>query len=216
MTGLPAPAQSAARASLVQLNMRQLAFIGVAMLAAACAQRPATATPSPLPPPPAATAPAFASTTVILVRHAEKADASADPVLSAAGAQRAALLADSLAHAGISAIVVTQFQRTRLTAQPLASRLGITPSVVAAGSPGVDHAAAVAALIRDRFAGQTVLVVGHSNSVPAIIKALGVTAAVAIADWEYDDLFVVKFDAAGQPALVRSRYGAASMAPAAP
>jgi phosphohistidine phosphatase SixA len=171
---------------------------------------------------PAGTTPAPASgpgappnTTIILVRHAEKVDASADPLLSEAGTRRAGALADSLAHAGISGIIVTQFQRTRLTAQPLASRLGLEPVVVTAGGAG-DHANAVVSVIRDRFAGRTVLVVGHSNSVPAIVHALGITGAVAIPDWEYDDMFVVKTDAAGKPTLVRSRYGVASMAPAAP
>ena len=156
------------------------------------------------------------NTTIILVRHAEKADPGADPVLSDAGARRAGVLADSLAHAGISGIIVTQFQRTRLTAQPLATRLVIEPVVVAAGGPVADHANAVVAMIRERFAGRTVLVVGHSNSVPAIIHALGVSPDVTIPDWEYDDIFVVKTNAAGHPALVRSRYGTPSMAPAAP
>jgi phosphohistidine phosphatase SixA len=159
---------------------------------------------------------AAANTTIILVRHAEKADASADPALSAAGARRAQALADSLARRGISGIVVTQFQRTRLTAQPLATRLGIEPVVVPAAGAMTDHAAAVAAVIRERFAGKTVLVVGHSNSVPAIVSALGIAAPVTIPDWEYDDMFVVTTDAAGRASLARSRYGTASAAPTTP
>lgn len=168
------------------------------------------------PPRGASAASAPPGTTIILVRHAEKADASADPVLSEAGARRARALADSLARRGISGIVVTQFQRTRLTAQPLASRLGVEPVVVQAGGAMADHARAVVAVIRERFAGKTVLVVGHSNSVPAIIRALGIEAPVEIPDWEYDDLYVVTADAAGRATLARSRYGTASMAPAAP
>lgn len=153
------------------------------------------------------------NTRVILVRHAEKADATADPVLSDAGQERARALADSLAHSGIAGIIVTQLQRTRLTAQPLASRLGLVPAVVPAGAPGVDHAAAVAAMIRERFAGKTVLVVGHSNTVPAIIRALGVSDAVTIPDGEYDDLFVVTTGATGGATLARSRYGEPAAAP---
>ena len=168
-------------------------------------QWPAAAPPAP------ASGPAIApNTTVILVRHAEKADTTSDPTLSAAGVARANALADSLAHSGISGIIVTQLQRTRLTAEPLASRLGLVPVVVPVGAPGTDHGAAVAALLRDRFAGKTVLVVGHSNTVPAIIRALGITDAVTIPDWEYDDLFTVHTDAAGRPTLTRSRYGVAS------
>ena len=162
------------------------------------------------PPAPASGGAIPPNTTIILVRHAEKADTTSDPVLSAAGTARAGALADSLAHSGIAGIVVTQLQRTRLTAQPLASRLGLVPVVVQAGAPGVDHAAAVAALIRDHFAGKTVLVVGHSNTVPAIIRALGVTDVVTIPDWEYDDMFTVRTDATGRATLARSRFGVAS------
>ena len=172
--------------------------------------------PAGAPPAPANGPGAAPNTTIILVRHAEKADASADPVLSDAGLRRANVLADSLAHAGISGVIVTQFQRTRLTAGPLATRLGLEPIVVTAGGAAADHAGAVTAIIRDRFAGRTVLVVGHSNSVPAIIRALGVPSDVSIPDWEYDDMFVVKTDATGRASLIRSRYGTASMAPAAP
>jgi broad specificity phosphatase PhoE len=165
-------------------------------------QWPAGAPPSP------ASGPALpANTTVILVRHAEKVDDSSDPVLSAAGTARAVALADSLAHAGISGIIVTQLQRTRLTAQPLATRLGIEPVVVPAGIPGVDHAAAVTATIRDRFAGKTVLVVGHSNTIPAIIRALGVTEAVTIGDGDYGDVFTVNADAGGRISIGRGKLG---------
>ncbi len=190
----------------------QLSFVGAAMLAAACVHSPAvTAVPAAAPVTVAAPA-----TTVILVRHAEKIDASTDPVLSDAGATRAKLLADTLAGSVITGIVVTQFQRTRLTAQPLAMRLGLEPIIVSAAGPGIDHARAVATLVRGRFAGKTVFVVGHSNSVPAIIRALGVTSPVAIPDWKYDDMFVVSLDASGRATLSQSRYGATSIAPAAP
>ena len=64
-------------------------------------------------------------TTVVLVRHAEKVDESADAALSAAGLARAAALGAALEHAGVRAIFVTQFQRTRGTAEPLATRLGL-------------------------------------------------------------------------------------------
>jgi broad specificity phosphatase PhoE len=172
--------------------------------------------PAGPPPVPSGTAGAPPNTTIILVRHAEKADASADPVLSDAGSRRAAALADSLAQRPIAGIVVSQFQRTRLTAQPLATRLGLEPVVVPASGAVAEHASAVAAAIRQRFAGRMVLVVGHSNTVPAIVKALGIETPVAIPDWEYDEMFVVTIDANGRPTLARSRYGIASAAPASP
>ncbi|HEX2778435.1 MAG TPA: histidine phosphatase family protein [Gemmatimonadaceae bacterium] len=159
-----------------------------------------------------ATASSGAETTVILVRHAEKIDASADAALSDAGTRRARALADSLARMRIGGIITTQFQRTQLTAQPLAERLGLTPVIVNAGAGAPDHVAAVVATIRNQFAGRAVLVVGHSNTVPAIIRALGVSEPVTIPDEAYDDFFVVRARPDGTATLVRSRYGEPSSA----
>jgi phosphohistidine phosphatase SixA len=165
------------------------------------------------PPQPASAVTLPPNTRVILVRHAEKADSSADPALSEAGQARARALADSLAGSRVAAIFVSQMQRTRLTAQPLAARLGLEPIVVPVGGPLPEHALAVASAIRARFAGKTVLVVGHSNTVPAIIRALGSGDAVAIPDWEYDDVFTVTSGPGGNVTLTRSRYGQPATAP---
>lgn len=87
-----------------------------------------------------------------------------------------------------------------------------TPIVVPVGGPVADHATGVAALIRDRFAGRTVLVVRHGNTMPAIIRALGITEPVTIADWAYDDMFIVKADAGGRVTFTASKFGVASRA----
>ena len=136
---------------------------------------------------------ASAQKMVILTRHAERADgqatmttasgAPADPKLSAEGEARARKLAAMLGDAGITAMFTTEFIRTKDTAAPLAAKLKITPEVVAT---------AAAATMVDKIkahANDTVFVVGHSNSVPAIIKALG-GPDVTIADTEYDNLFI--------------------------
>lgn len=151
---------------------------------------------------------AQSATTVILVRHAEKVDDSADPVLSDAGAARAEALAEALADAGVSAIITTQFERTRRTAAPLGERVGITPTIVAA--TGRTHVADVAARVRELGPG-TVVVVGHSNTVPAIIRALGGPDVGEIPDSAYDHLFVLALGENGAR-LIRSRYGDASTA----
>jgi broad specificity phosphatase PhoE len=135
---------------------------------------------------------AFAQPTVFVVRHAERADTIAgapakmatDPDLSEAGHARAISLAALLRDAGVGAIFVTEFKRTMQTAAPLAKALGITPTVV----PAKDTAGLTARL---KKAGGNVLVVGHSNTVPDIISALGVTPAVSVADTEFDNLFIV-------------------------
>ncbi len=151
--------------------------------------------------------------TVILVRHAEKAAAPADdPALSAAGSQRARDLAAALADAGVDAIVTTQFLRTRATAAPLAHAIGREPIVVAAGADVHAHAEAVAAAVRARPAGETVLVVGHSNTIPAIIEALGGPRFADLCDQQYSSLFVLELPASRSPRLIRASYGASDPA----
>lgn len=131
---------------------------------------------------------------VIVVRHAERADggatpgnsmtASPDPQLSDAGKARAQKLALMLADAGVMAIYTTEYLRTRDTAAPLAAKIGVTAEVVMARD-----ADALVAKVKSHTSG-AVLVVGHSNTVPAIIKALG-GSIVSVGDDEYDSLFFV-------------------------
>ena len=154
---------------------------------------------------PASAQTAATTTTVILVRHAEKASSPADdPPLNRAGEERARDLAQAVRDAGISAIITTQFARTRATSQPIAAALGITPTVVAATN--TKHVQDVVAEIR-KHAGQTVLVVGHSNTVPAIVEALGAKRPPAICDSQYDNLYVVTVPPSGAVGTVRAKYG---------
>jgi broad specificity phosphatase PhoE len=151
--------------------------------------------------------PASAQVTVILTRHAEKAATPPkDPPLTSAGEKRANLLASTLADARVDAIFVTELQRTQQTAAPLAARVHVTPTVI----PAADTNALVKA-IRERQNG-VVVVVGHSNTVPAIIAALG-GPAVTIADNEYDNLYVLTLDGA-KNSLLQLRFGDPSRAPA--
>jgi broad specificity phosphatase PhoE len=146
------------------------------------------------------------ATTVLLVRHAEKAaEPAADPPLTPDGEARAQALVTVARDAGVTAIVTTQFQRTRLTAAPLAQALGITAEVV--NARGTDHPREVARLVLERHAGETVLVVGHSNTIPDIVAALGAPHPGVIADSTHDNLFIVTVPAEGKARLVRARYG---------
>lgn len=143
---------------------------------------------------------------VILVRHAERAaEPAGDPGLSEVGAARAQALERALRDAGVTAIVTTQLRRTRETAMPLATARGITPEAVSTIGAGPAHVASVVAAVR-KHPGGVVLVVGHSNTIPAIITALGGPAMPDLCDFAFSDLFVI---APGEGArLVRSRYGA--------
>ena len=151
------------------------------------------------------------TTTVVVVRHAEKAAEPAnDPPLTAAGQARAEALVDAVRGMPVRAVVSTNFARTRSTAAPLAERLALTPELVDARSP--DHARQVAAGVLARHRGETVVVVGHSNTVPDIVAALGAPKPAPICDAEYDNLFVVRVPANGAAATVeRRRYGVASV-----
>ena len=151
--------------------------------------------------------------TVILVRHAEKAAAPAnDPVLSAEGAQRAADLAVALASAHVTSVVTTQLQRTQLTAKPVLDAIGKAAIVVPVSSPVSAHVDAVAAAVRARPAGDVVLVVGHSNTIPAILAALGGPKLPDLCDGQYSVIFILEYPAAGAPHLIRAKYGAADPA----
>lgn len=146
----------------------------------------------------------FAQKMIILTRHAERADGAAtmgapgsnDPKLSAAGTARAEKLLAMLGDANITAIFTTEYTRTKDTAAPLAAKLKVAPEVFAA--------AQLNALIEKikSHPDDTVFVVGHSNTVPMIIKALG-GPDVSIGDNEYDNLF---FYVPSTKTLTRVRY----------
>lgn len=139
-----------------------------------------------------------AQSTIFLVRHAEKAqDGGKDPALSQAGVARAEMLRKILSDAGITAIYATEFKRTQQTAAPLAKALGINLTTV----PATDKALLVSKL-RDRM--ENALVVGHGNTIPDLIKALGLATPINIGENDYDNLFIVTLDE--KPRLVRLHY----------
>jgi broad specificity phosphatase PhoE len=152
---------------------------------------------------------------VIIVRHAEKAATPAnDPVLTPAGAQRAADLATALSDAHVSTIITTQLERTKATARPLADAAKITPIIVPTSSDMAAHVNAVVAAVASRPAGDIVLVVGHSNTIPAIIAALGGPKMPELCDAQYGGLFVLQLRPNGPPSFVRGKFGAADPADA--
>jgi broad specificity phosphatase PhoE len=147
------------------------------------------------------------ATVVIIVRHAERAPGSGDPPISEVGRVRAAAVAEIGQLAGVSAIITTQLQRTRQTAEPLATALGITTVTVPTGTDLAKHVSDVAAAVR-QLAGKTVLVVGHSNTVPLIVAALGGPKLPDLCEPEYDALFTMVIDEGRSVRTVRSRFGA--------
>lgn len=149
-----------------------------------------------------------ATTTVIFVRHAEKtAEPADDPLLSLAGQQRAVELARQLVDAdvvaGIDAIYATPYRRTVDTAQPLADALGLPITSYDAA----DTETIMEQIVR-KHKGKIVLVVGHSNTLPALIGNMGASKKVPVIDeYEYDNIYIVSIPWFGKTKTIRLRYG---------
>lgn len=145
---------------------------------------------------------------MVVVRHAEKAsDSERDPDLSAAGRSRAVALAERLRGLPLAAAYVTPFKRTQQTAQPTVQGQGIELIVreFSSRDPDVDAQALREALLRDHR-GEAVLVVGHSNTVPAIVEALAGAGVDAMPETEYDRLSLVRIAADGSADVSVERY----------
>jgi 2,3-bisphosphoglycerate-dependent phosphoglycerate mutase len=146
--------------------------------------------------------PVSAQNVIFIVRHAEKeAMPPTDPPLSTEGKQRADTLRDMLKGAGVTAIITSPFTRTKETAKPLATALSLTPQV-----DPMDNPRALVDKIRSVSGGGNVLVVGHSDSIPQLLKALGHSPLISIADTEFDNLFVVTPGEVTRPRVSRLRY----------
>jgi broad specificity phosphatase PhoE len=122
---------------------------------------------------------------IFIVRHAEKASTGdKDPELSAEGQKRADALARILKDAQITSVFVTEFKRTQETAAPTAKAANVTPTIVSANDVGV--------LVKKlRAVNGNALVVGHGNTIPDLLKALGVAATVSIPEDDYTEIFAV-------------------------
>ena len=125
---------------------------------------------------------------VILVRHAEKGTGD-DPALTEAGAIRAEALARVVGDLDVARILVSPTRRTRDTAAPAAESLGVTPEEIGFDGGLDGHVAALVAACAGTEG--TVLVVGHSNTVPRVAGALAGREVPDLDDREYDTLFLV-------------------------
>jgi broad specificity phosphatase PhoE len=136
------------------------------------------------------------ASTIILLRHAEKDTTAigssmmqADPPLSAPGIQRSGKLLETLKPYHIDSIFSTNFNRTRSTVLPLATKFGLSIRLYDPKNQ---------ALFADRLknmAGTTVLVVGHSNTIPALVNLLiGNPKYPNLADNEYDKIWILHLE----------------------
>jgi phosphohistidine phosphatase SixA len=131
--------------------------------------------------------------TIFVVRHAEKQSSPSpvpgappvhdDPQLTEAGHVRAQCLARMLKDSNITTIITSGVTRTNQTAEPLASTLHLEIKKI----PSIPETVATA---KQGAAGGNVLIVGHSNTVPEIVKGLSNTT-VSVPDDEFDLMFIV-------------------------
>ena len=143
---------------------------------------------------------------IVVVRHANKASLPADdPPLTPVGVKRARDLAAALRNAGVTGIITTELRRTRETAGPLATALGIKVEVAQRGPRGsVEHLEALETAAR-RHVG-AVLVIGHDDTVPGLIAHLGGPRLPNICDLVYDNFFML-VPTKGKVSLIHTRYG---------
>ncbi len=146
------------------------------------------------------------ATTLILIRHGERnnptiADPPGGPRLNAAGKKRAQTLVHVLGKTGIKVIYTSTYTRTQETAQPLAAILAAVTSVQ------LTDAAQIKNHILLNHSGKTILVVGHSDSVPALINLFTGGHLPNINDAEFDNMFVLTALNTGQAFVTRLKYG---------
>ena len=157
----------------------------------------------------------FKPITVFVVRHAEKEnEPKQDPPLTKEGVARSQELARILAGANIKAIYTSQFARTKLTAEPLVAKSGATvTSLTLKPNPSnlrLISEESTGELINKimQRPGENMLVIGHSNWMPDVIRMLGGDTVPTIDEQKFDDLFVVTVYAKGKAKVVHLKYGA--------
>ncbi|HOY04905.1 MAG TPA: phosphoglycerate mutase family protein [Saprospiraceae bacterium] len=143
------------------------------------------------------------ATTFIVLRHAETSGSGSDPNLSAAGMARADELRRILGNVPLAAVFSSNYNRTRQTAQPTATDKSLNVNIYDPlnQSPLVDEWLSA-------YRGQTVLVLGHSNTVPALLNLfLGSNEYSNLPDTEYNNLFIATVSERGRAKVLHLKYG---------
>lgn len=139
----------------------------------------------------------------VVVRHAEKLDdGTRDPELSSDGEARAAVIAGRLRHMPLESAWASQYRRTLQTADPAARARGVPIVRYDAG----EAPRALADRLRRAHAGGTVLVVGHSNTVPELVAALCDCEVGPLEESHYDRWFELHPDPRSRLVLREARF----------
>lgn len=143
-------------------------------------------------------------TRIFLVRHAEKAYGY-DPALAFKGVRRASLLAEILKEMPLDAVYATHFKRTQETAKPAAREKGLD---IQQYDP--KELAALVFRLRRKNRGQSVLVVGHSDTTPEVVNRLVSRGVLErIDERDYSNFYIVAIGEKGEKEVLRLKYGEA-------
>jgi broad specificity phosphatase PhoE len=137
-------------------------------------------------------------TTFILVRHAEKAtEGGSDPELKPEGVKRAESFAALFAKASIDAVYSTNYKRTRNTITPLAQAKDLTVNTYSSmKAMDLEN-------LLTKHAGGTIVIAGHSNTIPEIANALvGERKFEQFADDDYGNILIISVQQVGRDAKV--------------
>lgn len=142
------------------------------------------------------------TTTVVLVRHAEKQQESGnDPALTGEGVSRARVLASVLGDTGIDALFASQYRRTQATLAPLSELAGVPVEIIDAGQPEQ-----LVERVLSEHRGQIVVIAGHSNTIPDLVMRLSGIETPAIDESDYSGIYVVSLPRFGEARLLRLSY----------
>lgn len=142
--------------------------------------------------------PAGQTTTVVLIRHAERTVVTKE--LTEAGHDRAEALPRALQGMDIAAIYSPDLARNLDTVRPLAEQRGISVTVL---DRRTSISEIVQRLLRDH-PGSTVLWVGNTTNLDRIYPDLGGTGAPPV---KYGDLYILKVPDQGDTRIERRRFG---------
>lgn len=126
------------------------------------------------------------TTTIFLIRHAEKQDDTKNTDLSAEGFERAENWKKYFENTPIDAFYSSGFQRARHTCQPMAFSRDKNITIYK------NHLMDLKKIIAENR-GKTILIVGHSNRIPTFINSLlGEEKYPEILESEFGNLYIIK------------------------
>jgi len=135
---------------------------------------------------------------VYVIRHAEKELSGDDPSITEVGRARAAAWAEMLLYAGLDVVFTSDAKRTQQTGDIIAGKLGLPIN-----SMNRDDTAALIDTLNFDHEEDTVLIVGHAETIPGILENLGASADTEISQSDFANLFILIDTGTDQTRLIQ-------------